>query len=174
MADPEFRQQIESLTAYLDVHEFPVPGQTWKLVMNLPTFISRSLSTDPKGTFAFVKEDHKQAINAAITITPSTSPATPEGCLQSLEALAKQTGGESKPYQAGSTAMFEYARWEYYGDLGYRRRVLMTCTPRELIYLFVEFSSLDAFRDSDRALFTQILNSVHAVQPSSAAAPSSQ
>jgi hypothetical protein len=165
------------LTAYLDVHEFPVPGQTWKLAMTLPVFVSNSQNTDPKGTYVFVKEDHNHSLSAAITITPSTSPATSEGCLQSLDALAKQTGGNAKPYRAAATAMYEYQRWvstSPYGDEGYDSRVLLTCTPRELIYVFVEFSSPDSFRDSDRALFTQILNSVHAVQPLPAVAPTLQ
>jgi hypothetical protein len=184
--DPKFRGELRSKLDSMDRHFFPVPGSTDRVAINLSTFSPTAWDKGVTDLTHFRKIDHHYAVDAEVTVQASHGPTSVSDC---LDVFAKHpqkwqhVRTETLP-SGRVVALLEYTDLvRTYGEAPCDlftgtffdascefKKTLVSCSALDSAYAYVVFSTWSDFQASQRKIFDQILDSIHEVSGTSAAA----
>ena len=150
------------------------PGKAWAIAINSPGFVVEMREHKPDGREYLVANNSTTGVVLSVMLEKGNGPADARTCpdylqnrVRSLPPDIAVTGVH--PSRIGDMAVIEYLI-PAAQKIAVRQKNFVACLAHEDVYVDVHLSKVQ-FRDSDEALFTDVLSKVSIADAGSAAAP---
>jgi hypothetical protein len=164
----ETKPQEELLVSY--------PGKAWAIAIDSPGFVVETREQKPDGREYLVANNATSRVVLSVILEKGNGPADASTCpdylqnrVRSLPADMAATGVH--PSRIGDMAVIEYLI-PAAQKIPVRQKNFVACLTHEDVYADVHLSKVQ-FRDSDEALFTDVLSKVRIAESGSSTAPTS-
>jgi hypothetical protein len=153
------------------------PGKAWAVAINSPGFVVETREHKPDGREYLVANNATTGVVLSVMLEKGNGPADASTCPDYLQNRVRSLSPDIAvsgvhPSRIGDMAVIEYLI-PAAQKIPVRQKNFIACLTHEDMYVDVHLSKVQ-FRDSDEALFTDVLSKVSIADAGSAAAPAAR